>query len=137
MLTLKFNRFLVEEYGACVNEQDLQGMTPLHFACLSNSIDLVVFYLTKGAKMVLDRGGNSALHCCASSGTIECARALVSQSFEVSLKNGEGRSCVDLALEKGHLKFAKEFQRFLSLVGVFFVHGYRYLFRQIGLPFTF
>lgn len=118
--SLAIARFLVEEFNANVNEADFGGVTPLHYACLSGSDsrsqDLVVFYLTQGARMLQDKEGNSALHCCAQNGSILLGRLLVSQNFNVALRNSQQKTCVDLAQEKGHAQFVKEFQKFQLMV---------------------
>lgn len=117
--SLAIARLLVEEFAANVNEPDFEGTTPLHYACLSSSSrtqDLVVFYLTQGASMLQDKDGNSALHCCALTGAVHLARLLVSQNFNVALRNVQQKTCVDLALDKGHFQFVNEFHKFQLMV---------------------
>lgn len=48
-----------------------------------------------------DAGGNTPLHVCAASGTLECAVVLLRSGANVELKNQRGQTPVDLAKVKG------------------------------------
>ena len=73
-------KYLCEEYAWNVNELDFGGKTCLHFACSSSttneknvnsSVEVVAYLLMNKAKIIVDKEGNTAMHCCALNGDIE------------------------------------------------------------------
>ena len=46
----------------------------------------------------------------------KCARFLVANNCDVSLKDNNGMTAIDIALREGHTKFYEEFSKFLKCI---------------------
>ena len=70
-----FNCFFLfvkhDEYGVNLNEKDFNAASPLHYACIHGNPSLVAYLLSEGAKITVDKFGNTPLHDCSVGGHLE------------------------------------------------------------------
>lgn len=102
------------EGGANPKLRSPAGATPLHDAALSGSAESIELLVKHGADVNATEaeGGSTPLHHAASFGRVEAVKALVRLGAFVSLKNGDGRTALELAVRNGH----EEVARLMSLV---------------------
>ncbi|KAJ3612315.1 hypothetical protein NHX12_020591 [Muraenolepis orangiensis] len=90
--------------GYDVRQPDKENVTLLHWAAINNRIDLVKFYISKGA--VVDQLGgdlnSTPLHWATRQGHLSMVVQLLKYGADPSLIDGEGCSCVHLAAQFGH-----------------------------------
>ncbi|KAK6314553.1 hypothetical protein J4Q44_G00140820 [Coregonus suidteri] len=92
------------EAGYDVQQPDKENVTLLHWASINNRIDLVKYYISKGA-MVDQLGGDlnsTPLHWATRQGHLSMVVQLLKYGSDPSLIDGEGCSCVHLAAQFGH-----------------------------------
>uniref|UniRef100_A0A673VXZ7 Palmitoyltransferase n=1 Tax=Salmo trutta TaxID=8032 RepID=A0A673VXZ7_SALTR len=92
------------EAGYDVQQPDKENVTLLHWAAINNRIDLVKYYISKGA-MVDQLGGDlnsTPLHWATRQGHLTMVVQLLKYGSDPSLIDGEGCSCVHLAAQFGH-----------------------------------
>ncbi|KAK2832071.1 hypothetical protein Q7C36_015533 [Tachysurus vachellii] len=92
------------EAGYDVRQPDKENVTLLHWAAINNRIDLVKFYISKGA-IVDQLGGDlnsTPLHWATRQGHLSMVVQLMKQGADPSLIDGEGCTCVHLAAQFGH-----------------------------------
>uniref|UniRef100_A0A8C7L014 Palmitoyltransferase n=1 Tax=Oncorhynchus kisutch TaxID=8019 RepID=A0A8C7L014_ONCKI len=92
------------EAGYDVQQPDKENVTLLHWAAINNRIDLVKYYISKGA-MVDQLGGDlnsTPLHWATRQGHLSMVVQLLKYGSDPSLIDGEGCSCVHLAAQFGH-----------------------------------
>ncbi len=136
--SLDMIRLLFENYNVNLNARDFNGATPLHYgkkyhhqftfvvlmliflflkkACSSGDSNLVAYLLSNGARITLDKYGNSPLHDCAIGGHLECARYLISYECDPSLRDSQNMTSADVAESHGHKKFSEELRKIERLV---------------------
>lgn len=107
-------KYILEQNVSNVNDNTLNGSNPLHFASSKNSVDLVSYLFASGAKILPNKNGNTPLHECAIQGNIEVARLLIANGCEVSFKNNDRKTCIDVAKANSQIEFVKEFKSFLD-----------------------
>ncbi|XP_036432916.1 palmitoyltransferase ZDHHC17 [Colossoma macropomum] len=92
------------EAGYDVRQPDKENVTLLHWAAINNRIDLVKYYISKGA--VVDQLGgdlnSTPLHWATRQGHLSMVVQLMKYGADPSLIDGEGCSCVHLAAQFGH-----------------------------------
>lgn len=89
------------ERGVNVNAANNKGMRPLHYAAQYWS-GIVKELLAAGAEIdAQDNEGNTALIYACDSGNEKLARLLVRKGADFNIKNNDGKSAVDIAVEKG------------------------------------
>uniref|UniRef100_A0A672TDH6 Palmitoyltransferase n=1 Tax=Sinocyclocheilus grahami TaxID=75366 RepID=A0A672TDH6_SINGR len=92
------------EAGYDVRQPDKENVTLLHWAAINNRIDLVKYYISKGA-IVDQLGGDlnsTPLHWATRQGHLSMVVQLMKYGADPSLIDGEGCSCVHLATQFGH-----------------------------------
>eukprot|EP00824_Muranothrix_gubernata_P007022 TRINITY_DN19004_c0_g1_i1.p2 TRINITY_DN19004_c0_g1~~TRINITY_DN19004_c0_g1_i1.p2 ORF type:complete len:431 (-),score=110.29 TRINITY_DN19004_c0_g1_i1:158-1450(-) len=94
------------EVGKCnLDDQDVEGLTPLHYAVASAHLDVVEFLVGKGCDVnVVDiLGGNTALHSAADQGLESIVKTLLQcPKLDRNRKNAAGQTALDLAQGRGH-----------------------------------
>lgn len=99
---------LLMDYGAIIDSRDSEGRTPLMLAMQSNVLWMYEKWtLIDGADVnATDDQGNTALHLLLGSGVErECKEltdALISFGAEPTWENGEGKTAIQLAAERGY-----------------------------------
>uniref|UniRef100_A0A674NAF5 Palmitoyltransferase n=1 Tax=Takifugu rubripes TaxID=31033 RepID=A0A674NAF5_TAKRU len=92
------------EAGFDVRQPDKENVTLLHWAAINNRVDLVKYYISKGA-IVDQLGGDlnsTPLHWATRQGHLSMVVQLMKYGADPSLIDGEGCSCVHLAAQFGH-----------------------------------
>uniref|UniRef100_S4RHH1 Palmitoyltransferase n=1 Tax=Petromyzon marinus TaxID=7757 RepID=S4RHH1_PETMA len=92
------------EAGYDVRQPDKENVTLLHWAAINNRIDLVKFYISKGA-IVDQLGGDlnsTPLHWATRQGHLSMVVLLMKYGTDPSLLDGEGCSCIHLAAQFQH-----------------------------------
>ncbi|XP_049639343.1 palmitoyltransferase ZDHHC17 isoform X2 [Suncus etruscus] len=92
------------EAGYDVRQPDKENVTLLHWAAINNRIDLVKYYISKGA-IVDQLGGDlnsTPLHWATRQGHLSMVVQLMKYGADPSLIDGEGCSCIHLAAQFGH-----------------------------------
>ena len=103
-------RRLIEEYGAEVNPQDVDGWTPLMLAACRGPVGVVHLLLERGARLDLTdtQWKRTALHWAVVSGCIDCAILLLQkgQPDVACWPDGDGLAPLDLLMRerKGELE---------------------------------
>ena len=96
-------RELVEE-GCDVNEMDKENVSLLHWASINNRIDIIRYFVEKGA--VVDKFGgdlnSTPLHWATRQGHLSTVVLLMSLGADPTLQDGEGCRCIHLAAQFGH-----------------------------------
>jgi len=97
---LEIVKVLIAE-GANINAVDVEGCTALMYTASGGHFPKIIKYLIeKGAKInARDKKGNTALHFAAMRGNADAASALLKRNADVTIKNNEGKSALDLAKE--------------------------------------
>ncbi|XP_072047738.1 palmitoyltransferase ZDHHC17-like [Amphiura filiformis] len=98
---------LVED-GYDVREPDNENVTLLHWAAINNRLDLVKYFVAKGA--IIDQLGgdlnSTALHWATRQGHLPMVVVLMQYGADPSIRDAEGCSCVHLACQFGHTAIA-------------------------------
>jgi len=94
--------------GAQVNRLDEDGYTPLNFAIINKNPDIVKYLVDHGAFLNMQDNvlGNTELHLAATRGCPEIVGFLLKNGADVTLKNNEGKTALDLAWFYGHKDIA-------------------------------
>ncbi|XP_076450296.1 palmitoyltransferase ZDHHC17-like [Babylonia areolata] len=92
------------EAGFDVNQMDKENVSLLHWAAINNRIDIVKYFIAKGA--VVDRLGgdlnSTPLHWATRQGHLNMVVLLIAYGADPSVRDGEGYSCIHLAAQFGH-----------------------------------
>ncbi|KAL4659567.1 palmitoyltransferase ZDHHC17-like [Arapaima gigas] len=92
------------EAGYDVRQPDKENVTLLHWAAINNRLDLVKYYISKGA-IVDQLGGDlnsTPLHWATRQGHLSMVVQLLKYGADPALIDGEGCSCIHLAAQFGH-----------------------------------
>uniref|UniRef100_A0A8C9TM59 Palmitoyltransferase n=1 Tax=Scleropages formosus TaxID=113540 RepID=A0A8C9TM59_SCLFO len=92
------------EAGFDVRQPDKENVTLLHWAAINNRLDLVKYYISKGA-IVDQLGGDlnsTPLHWATRQGHLSMVVQLLKYGADPALIDGEGCSCIHLAAQFGH-----------------------------------
>ncbi|XP_071505691.1 palmitoyltransferase ZDHHC17-like [Diadema antillarum] len=96
-------RRLIEE-GYDVNQPDQENVTLLHWAAINNRLDIVRYFVSKGA--IIDKLGgdlnSTPLHWAVRQGHLPMVVLLMQYGSDPSLRDGEGCSCIHLACQFAH-----------------------------------
>ena len=87
------------EHGTNINEQDLNGDTLLHHACINSCKQLVRLCLQHGADVAVGSGGpgKTALHMCSIANT---ARLLLDHIADMSAQDCSGRTILHYMVKR-------------------------------------
>jgi ankyrin repeat protein len=89
--------------GFDIEQQDVEGQTPLHHACLNGRLETFQFLVQEGASIFAkDRRGRCALDMAAEAGALEIVRILLDRGMDVNGADKYGTTAVDLADEFGN-----------------------------------
>uniref|UniRef100_A0A7M5V2J9 Palmitoyltransferase n=1 Tax=Clytia hemisphaerica TaxID=252671 RepID=A0A7M5V2J9_9CNID len=97
-------KHLVEIEGADIRKPDAENVTVLHWAAINNRIDVVQYFLLKGA-IVDQRGGTlngTPLHWAIRQGLLDMVIMLMRHGADPSLEDNEGCAGIHLAAQFGH-----------------------------------
>ncbi|UKZ80847.1 hypothetical protein TrVFT333_008612 [Trichoderma virens FT-333] len=111
---------LLLQYKASPIVFDKQKQTPLHFACRSGDLGIVITLveaLTDERSIDIRNDSNeSALHIAAACGHLEIVRFLLERGAEALAEDSEKRTPIDLAAIAGHLGVLKTLHSHLEAV---------------------
>lgn len=89
---------------ADINEQDSDGNSVLHVASLENDADLVTFLLIKGANPEIKNfESKTPLMMAIENDCYDSIRALTNYNASVFSKNSEGKTTIEIAIEKDEI----------------------------------
>ncbi|KAJ3555048.1 hypothetical protein NM688_g2789 [Phlebia brevispora] len=101
-------RSLISQNPSLVNAQDVDGRTPLHWACTSGSLDIVRYLLDQKAEVDLqDHSGWTSLHIAVSAGHEDITRELLGAGADVRKANDKGLTPLHYAASKSHVDIGK------------------------------
>lgn len=108
-------RQMIEEEGFDINRRDPENVTLLHWAAINNRIELVKYYIAKGAEVDAIGGDlkSTPLHWATRQGHLSMVVLLVQHRADPSLFDGDGFNCLHLAAQMG----------FTSIVAYFIAKG--------------
>ncbi|CAG0890601.1 unnamed protein product, partial [Cyprideis torosa] len=96
-------RWLLDEFGADVNDKDFEGWTPLHYACAEGRVLIVSSLLRRGALLeAKDSEGWTPLHFASSQDNAITLRLLLHKGANVAVTDGGGWSPLHVAAHRGH-----------------------------------
>lgn len=99
---------LLVKHKANVCAKGVYGFQPIQAACFNKKLDVLKFFMEKGAScFVLDEDENSLLHIACSEGNIPVAEFLITQGINVGAKNNKGKTPLHIACEIGDKKMVK------------------------------
>lgn len=89
-------------YGASLLDCDDRGNNVLHLACLYNNYDLITFIL-RNITIInnINMYKETALHIACLYCGVDCVALLIKYGFNPNIKNGEGKTAIDISLENG------------------------------------
>ena len=96
--------------GSDINQRTTSGQNCLHLAAEGGYMDLCK-KLTDKYKFdinITDNSGKSALHYCIGKENYQLFDYLVEMGSDINLRTKDGRNCLHLAAEKGHLDLCKK-----------------------------
>jgi ankyrin repeat protein len=94
--------------GARVNSKDIKSLTPLHYACRSNSYETVRILLDHQVDVnSRDRNWQSALHICGMYNSVKCAEYLLEHMLNVDVSDRQGRSALAHASFNGNTEMVE------------------------------
>ncbi|XP_065647593.1 palmitoyltransferase ZDHHC17 isoform X2 [Hydra vulgaris] len=97
-------RELVEIEGVDINQPDSENVYMLHWAAINNRLEIVQYYLSKGAQ-VDKLGGNlnaTALHWAIRQGLLDMTILLINNGADPLIEDSEGCSCLHVAAQLAH-----------------------------------
>ncbi|KAJ8381409.1 hypothetical protein SKAU_G00021870 [Synaphobranchus kaupii] len=99
------------EAGYDVRQPDKENVSLLHWAAINNRVELVKYYISKGA-IVDQLGGDlnsTPLHWATRQGHLSMVVQLLKHGADPALIDGEGCSCIHLAAQFGHTSIVAYF----------------------------
>ena len=95
--------------GIDTKDTDSTRMTPLMYACKYGRVENVKFLLHENRSVISakDRGGYSALHYAAESGSTEILDLLVGAGVKISAPGPDRKTCLHIAAAKGDFETVK------------------------------
>ena len=96
-------REFIEVHNFDVNTRDLENVTLLHWAAINNRIELVKFYISKGASVDAIGGDlrSTPMHWATRQGHLSMVILLIQHRADPSLLDGDGFNCLHLAAQMG------------------------------------
>merc|ERR1712137_312339 len=94
---------LLLQNGFDINERNVYGESPLHWATRQSSIEVLHFLLARGAKVTVDADDNSPLHWAAERDDVEVVKELVRDCKKyLNKKNQQDRTPIQVAIYFGN-----------------------------------
>ena len=88
------------EKGAEIDARDDIAWTPLDYAAKNGFYKTMNILLENDAPVdAKDKNNNTPLHWAASCGHVQCVSMLLDYGADISLKNIDGKNCLDLAVD--------------------------------------
>ena len=108
-------RKMIELENLDVNQRDHENVTFLHWAAINNRVELVKYYISKGAAVDAIGGDlhSTPLHWATRQGHLNMVILLIQHRADPSLLDGDGCNCLHLAAQNG----------FTSIVAYFIAKG--------------
>ena len=90
--------------GFDVNQRDSENVTLLHWAAINNRLEIVKFYIKRGAEVDAVGGElmSTPLHWASRQGHINIIVQLMAAGANTALRDGEGCAALHLAAQFGH-----------------------------------
>lgn len=121
---------LLLDYGACVQNQNNKGETPLFKAMKHSRIDLAQLLLKAGADVNQgDKNNDTPLHYAVKNQMVLEGKFLLYHGADSHQKNSEGRSAYDIARECGK-PFLEAFEEYEK---IFFIHKYPHNYKHLNV----
>lgn len=99
---------VVEKEGANVNYRSWQGHTPLMRAAARGDLDLVKYFLSKGALAEhSNRAGQTALHKAAEKGNLSVIKLLIKHGVRVNIMDKNDNIALHYAAKENHEKVVR------------------------------
>jgi serine/threonine-protein phosphatase 6 regulatory ankyrin repeat subunit B len=103
--------------GADIHFVDEFDRTPLHWAALKGSVELLILLCNRKARIdAQDKEGYTALHVAAAHGYHECAAELLDRGADKEKTNNDGKNAFQLAQEKNHIDLADYIHAFRKVL---------------------
>ena len=100
--------YLLLDHGADANIAAADAYTPLHWAVMKGSQNLVKLFLEKNALVnTQNADGDSPLHTAVSNGFFDITKLLIKKGSNVNLQNKEGRTPLFLGVKNKHEQLIK------------------------------
>ena len=95
--------------GKDVDEADLYGATPLHWAALKSRLDCMTILLKNGRANadIANNDGATPLHISAECNSMECVSLLMKHGVAMDVTDADGRTALWWASMKGHQSIAE------------------------------
>lgn len=106
-----------------------------NLACINGNPALVAYLLSNGARITIDKFGNTPLHDTAVGGYIECARLLIASECDTIARDNQNMTSADIAESYGHLDFAKELRKFERAVLIIDINIIKYILLKTNFCF--
>lgn len=106
-----FCKQLIDNGQYDVNQRDLEDVTLLHWAAINNRIELVKYFLSKGAEVNAIGGDlhSTPLHWSTRQGHLGMIVLLMSHQADPTLYDGDGFNCLHLAAQFNHTSIVAYF----------------------------
>ncbi|KAK4066241.1 uncharacterized protein Triagg1_8073 [Trichoderma aggressivum f. europaeum] len=100
------------EGGSGINACDIQGWTPLHYACRAGNIKMARFLLEKDAQFdIQGRDGTAPIHCAAEGSHFMIVKALLEYGANIDIADGFGDTALHKAAPKGSIETVETLQK--------------------------
>ncbi|KAL7716703.1 Ankyrin repeat-containing protein [Entamoeba marina] len=119
---------IIKKYPEIIDCTDVDMMTPLHYACITNNVEIALFLLNKGASMYLeDAMGFKALHYACLYNLPTVLQFYKTANFgEVGALTEEGNTCLHYLAKHNFNAFHADFLQYLISKDVAIINTVNY-----------